>query len=297
MSMTRLTTAHKKEIAGMLSAPMRYRELRTMLLAYMIKTPYKVLSSFEDALVRDQLLYRFDLSSGLGVTTALYASVPVDQWTSYQVAQASHPNGYFCNLTSIYYHSLTNQVPSTIYVGIEAAREKDASRARHVTLSDHAIFDAFVQPHRVSKHECRFQDHEIIVTERVSSACLGVEVVRASDRVCPKGSRVTSLERALIDAVVHPQYNGGLGTVVDAFRVGIPRVDHSRFVALYDKLAYVYPYWQAIGFLCERIGSGSVAMAFRKKYPLKNKFYLDHLAKTSWSYDASWQIYFPKGFI
>ena len=295
--MTRLTTLQKRELAKLLRVPVRYRELKLVLLAYMPKTRYRRLASFEAALESDRVLHRLDLSAETGRTTALYSSVAPDSWSAYQVARALFPSGYFCNMTSIYYHSLTNQVPSRIYVGVETTREKDQLRARAVVLSDHAIFEAFVQPHRVSKHTYRFRENEITITERVGRKCIGVETVRGSNRVCPKGARVTCLERALIDAVVHPQYNGGLGTVIEILRAGLPRVNQRRFLDLYDKLAYVYPYWQAIGFLCEKMGFSGMAAAIARRFTPKNKFYLDHLAKTSWEFDPKWQIHYPKGIL
>ena len=295
--MTRLTALHKRKLANLLFVPVRFCELKTLLLAYMPKTLYKSLASFEDALKSDRLLHRLDLSTETGGTTPLYSSVAPDSWSPYQVAMALFPNGYFCNLTSVYYHSLTNQVPSRIYVGIETTREKDQMRTGAVILSDHAIFEAFVQPHRVSKHTYKFHENEITITERVSRKCIGVEMVRRNNRACPKGARVTCLERALIDAVVHPQYNGGLGTVIQILRKGLPRVNQCRFFDLYDKLAYVYPYWQAIGFLCEKTGFSDMASAIARRFTPKNKFYLDHLAKTSWEFDPKWQIHYPKDII
>jgi len=295
--MTKLTIINKQDLAKLLASPTRYRELKLMLLAYLPRTPYEKLASFEEALRREHLLYQSDLRAETGATACLYSSVVPDKWTPYQVAQALHPNGYFCNLTSVYYHSLTNQVPSRIYVGVETAREKDQQRANSVALSDHAIFEAFVQPHRVSKHAYRFHDFEITITERISRGCVGVETVSKTNRVCPKGARVTTLERVLIDAVVHPQYNGGLGTVIEVLRAGLPRVSERRLLDLYDKLAYVYPYWQAIGFLCDRMGFSSLAAAFMREARPRNKFYLDHLAKTSWKFDSKWQLYYPKGIL
>jgi len=164
-----------------------------------------------------------------------------------------------------------------------------------VKLSDHAIFEAFMQPHRVSKHTYKFRENEITITERVSRNCIGVETVRENNRVCPKGARVTCLERTLIDAVIHPQYNGGLSTVIQILRKGLPQVNQRRFFDLYDELAYVYPYWQAIGFLCEKTGFSDMASVIARRFTAKNKFYLDHLAKTSWEFDPKWKIHYPKG--
>jgi len=295
--MTGLTATHKRELAEILSLPARYHELKPALLAYMSQTRYKILSSFERAMEAEHLLNRLDLSSQIGRTTPLYSSTAPATWNPYQVAQALFPGGYFCNLTSVYHHGLTDQVPSNIYVGVEATRSKDQMRGGKVLLSDHAIFRAFAIPHRISKHTYRFRGHEITITEQVSRKGAGVETVQDSGRPCPRGARVTCLERVLIEAVVHPQYNGGLSTVIEILRAGIPQANQRRFLDLYDKLAYVYPYWQAIGFLCERIGFTTMANAISRRFTFKNKFYLDHFAKTSWEFDRAWQIHYPKGII
>lgn len=291
--MTKLTAIHKRDLTELLASPARYRELKPVLLAYMPKTPYRILTSFEKALRHDRLLFQSDVSTGAGAVTALFSSMEPERWTPYQVAQALLPNGYFCNLTSVYYHSLTNQVPSRVYVGVETMRVKDQQRSKGVILSNHAIFKAFVQPHRVSKQVYSFQGHEITITERVGRGCVGIEAVTEANRVCPKGGRVTSLERALIDAVVQPQYNGGLGTVIEVLRAGLSRVNEHRLVEVYDKLAFVYPYWQAIGFLCDRLGFPSMAVAIARGVKPRNKFYIDHLAKTAWAFDPKWQLYYP----
>jgi predicted transcriptional regulator of viral defense system len=295
--MTKLTPLHKREITKLLIAPLRYRELKPLLLSYMPKTPYKILASFEAALTRDGILHAHMFKAESGQATWIYSSVKMEDWNPYQVAQGMFPSGYFCNLTSVFFHALSNQVPSRIYVAIELDREKDRRRSESVRLSDHAIFDAFVRPHRVNRQNYKFQDSEITLTERVGRKCVGVETVSAKDRVCPHGSRVTCLERVLIDAIVNPQYNGGLGTVVDVFRKGLSHVQPGKMLDIYDKLDYVYPYWQAMGFLCDRTDHGGIGEAIAERFKPRNKFYLDHGAKTSWEFDAKWQLYYPKGIV
>lgn len=292
--MSKLSQQHRNELANLLSTPARYRELKPVIEAYMPKTPYRRLASFEEVLVREKLLHRLEVTTGTRSVTALYASGAPTDWDAYQVARALCPNGYFCNLTSLFYHTLTNQVPSAIYLAVESIREKDQRGRKPPALSDAAIFEAFIQPHRVSRHKCRFQKHEIVITERVGRMGAGVEEVRKANRICPRGTRITGLERALIDAVVHPQYNGGLMTVVEVFRTGVPQVDPQRLREVYDQLAFRYPYWQAIGFLLDRVGASSVAAAFSRNLSPMNKFYLDHGAKTSWAYNQAWKIFYPK---
>ncbi len=295
--MSRLTAAHKRELAKLVCLPLRYRELKPLLLGYMPKTPYRLLASFESALRSDDILKDAELKAESGPATTLYSSVDPDKWNPYHVAKALRPQGYFCNLTAMYHHGLTNQVPSRVYLAVEENRAKDQQRATPSKLPDDAIFDAFVQPNRASKHNYRFRDFEITITERVSRGCIGVESVRERNRPCPRGARVTGLERAIIDAVVHPHYNGGLTAVIEMLRTGAPKTDVQRLLDIYDACAFAYPYWQSLGFLCERIGAADLADAFARRFRPVNKFYLDHNAKTSWEFDPKWRIYHPKGVV
>lgn len=295
--MSKLTVFHKRKIGQLLTLPLRYRELKTLLLDYLPKTPYRYLASFENALRGDGLLKELELKAEIGHATTLYSSVDPDQWDAYHVAQALRPQGYFCNLTSMYHHGLTNQVPSRVYLAVEESRKKDQQPGARPKLSDDIIFDAFVQPHRVSRHNYRFKNCEITITERVNRGAIGVEHVREPNRPCPKGARVTGLERAIIDAIVHPQYNGGLTAVVEMLRIGAHNADVQQLLDIYEKCAFAYPYWQSLGFICDRIGVNKVADAFARHFRPVNKFYLDHSAKTSWAFDEKWRIYYPRGMV
>ena len=295
--MSKFTPAQRKDLAALLAPPARYRELKPVLEAYMGKTVYRQRHSFERALREDGLLHHVNLRAQNGRTTNLYSSVPAANWNPYQVAQALAPTGYFCNLTSIFYHSLTNQVPAKIFVATEGNRAKDQPLGGRPELTDDDIFQAFILPHRMTRHVVTFHDREIVISERVARSELGVGPVHADNRICPKGSKVTCLERALIDAVVLPQYNGGIRAAIDAFRKAHPRVNRRLLLELYDGMAYGYPYWQALGFLFDRLGAHSLARFIGQRYPLKHKFYLDHGAKTSWVFDEKWRIYYPKGVI
>lgn len=291
--MTKLTLAQKTDMIQLLNRPMRYSELRRRLNEYIAKTSYRRIGSFEYALRREGIFEdAIILRAENGRTVALYSSTANP--TPYDVALGLSPAGYFCNLTSLYYHGLTNQVPSTVYVASESIKEY-AGRLRNDALNDYDIFSHFVKTHRATKNIFKFNNYSIVLTERVKRGNVGVEYVKASNRVCPEGSKVTSLERGLIDAVVHPQYNGGIGSVVEFYAVGAKHLNIAKLLQIYNALDFRYPYWQAIGFVCDKTGATKVARHIANHFEVRNKFYIDHLAKDSWGFDSKWQIYFPKG--
>ncbi|HAS81927.1 MAG TPA: hypothetical protein DCS43_04450 [Verrucomicrobia bacterium] len=295
--MTRLSAQHKRDLAALLAQPARLKDLKAALALYMPKTPYRVMSSFMTAMKADNLLHEMTLKAESGHSSVLYASTPPELWSAPHVAQVLFPEGYFCNLTSLYYHKLSNQVPTNLYIATEPPREKDQARRTGVTLSDQAIFRAFVQPHRTSNNIYRFGDSDITHTERINRDQIGIVTIQDSRHALPKGARVTCIERAIIDAVVQPHYNGGITAVIDALRLGLPRAKRDTIMDIYKKLSFVYPYWQSLGFLSERLGAPDLADAIRKDLTVKNKFYLDHLAKTSWAFDTKWQVFYPEGIL
>ena len=65
--------------------------------------------------------------------------------------------------------------------------------------------------------------------------------------------RFTNLERTLIDAAVRPVYAGGVFEVRKAYQLAKEKVSVNRLAALLQKLNYIYPYHQAIGFYLELV--------------------------------------------
>ena len=292
--MTEISISQKKELLQLLAHPVRYGELRLCLLDYMKKTVYRHLGSFEDALRKDKILISFDVKSEREKKVTLYTSSLVSNLSPYGVAWGLCRNGYFSNLTSMYFHTLTNQVPKTVNMAIENIGDY-SSRKSGVMLSDHDIFSSFVKQPRSNRNLYWFSDHTILLTERVKKGDAGVDVVTATNKIVPKGSRVTSLERGLIDAVVHPQYNGGIRSVVEFYQEGAKHLNVGKLLKIYKALDFRYPYWQAIGFLCDKTGASKAAHEIADHFRARNKFYIDHLAKDSWAFDSHWQIFYPKG--
>lgn len=210
------------------------------------------------------------------------------------MAMAICPEGYFCNLSSIYYHSLTNQIPSSVYLCNETITKRQKPKTEDLT--NHKIRTAFIKPHRYTNYVFTFNKHEIIVIDREKGSRYGVVSAKSLNELFPKNSFVTSLERSLIDAIVSPQYNGGI-TSVYAYFEAAKNLNIDKLLEIYTKLEFVYPYSQAIGFFFEKLGMKKKASAIYDAFPPKQKFYIDRNAKSSWEYDDKWQLYYPKELI
>ena len=108
------------------------------------------------------------------------------------------------------------------------------------------------------------------------------------------GKRVTSLERTLIDVAVRPNYAGGTHQVLNAFVSAKGLIDVLALIQLLDKIDYVYPYYQSIGFYLEFAGYNTDISNLRKREKFVD-FYLDYEMKYP-AYSKQWRLFYPRDF-
>ncbi len=285
----------RKKLSEHFSAPVRYKHLQGHAERIIGQTRYSIVNNLIRDLLENGVVNACKLTAKDGKTVTLYCSHKLDKLNPYVIAQAMFPKEYFCNLTSIYYHSLTNQVPKAIYICYE---KKPAKRKRVNTVNNNELRRAFIKPHRHTNHMYTLNDYKVIVVERrarISGS--GVVESQPPDTLLPNTSRVTCIERALIDAVVSPQYNGGIVSVYTYFRNARGMLNMARLINIYRQLDFVYPYSQSIGFLLDRAGMSKHASVIYKKFPPEHSFFVDHNAKTSWVYNEKWKLYYPVGLV
>jgi len=285
----------KKLLTNHFAAPLRHYQLEEHSNRIIGITRYKSANKLITNLQKEGVLKSYALESRNGKDIALYCSRSLEKLSPYELAKTMFPDGYFCNLSSIYYHSLTNQVPSSVYIcheTISAHRKAYASNLNSSTLRS-----AFIKPHRYTNYVFDFNQYEIVVVDRVKNSGYGVVELRTLKAVLPKHSRITCIERALIDAVVSPHYNGGIVSVYAFFKNARQKINISRLVEIYKQLDFIYPYSQSIGFLLDRTDMAKHASVFYREFPPAYTFFIDHDAKSSWSYDKKWKLYYPVGLV
>jgi predicted transcriptional regulator of viral defense system len=285
----------RKKLSDHFSTPVRYKHLQEHAEHIIGQTQHSIVDNLIRDLLKNGVVNAFKLTAKDGKTVTLYCSHKLDKLNPYVVAQAMFSKEYFGNLTSIYYHSLTNQVPKAIYICYE---KKAAKREKVNTVNNNELRRSFIKPHRHTKHVYTFDNYEIIVVERrarISDS--GVVEDHPPSTLLPNASRVTCIERALIDAVVSPQYNGGIVSVYTYFRNARDMLNMANLVKIYKQLDFVYPYSQSIGFLLDKANMPKHASVIYKNFPPERSFYVDHDAKTTWIYDEKWKLYYPAGLV
>lgn len=211
-----------------------------------------------------------------------------------QTARDRAPTGYFCHYTAVVYHGLTNQVPNRVYI---RKRDVGSNRARLDRLSDLQIRTQFLKPHRRSSEIEQLATGSIVFVAGKLKDEAGVVSISSNHPEFPEGSRITDLERCLIDAVVAPQYNGGIATLPGLFEEAAEQLNLQTLIEHYLELDFLYPYHQTLGFFLEYSGQKVSADRWREHFPPTNRFFADKAAKSSWPYDPKWQVHYPRGLI
>lgn len=204
----------------------------------------------------------------------------------YQLALSIRPGAYLSHGSALFLHGLTEKIPKTIYVNRE-----QSPKPRPSSLTQEAIDRSFAAKQRRSNYVFEHRDWRFILLSGKNTGRLGVVEVKGPD---DELLDVTNLERTLIDVVVRPVYAGGVYEVLDAFRAARTRMSTDELIGHLEKLDYVYPFHQAIGFYMERAGYMHAECAKLQEFGLKYDFYLaHHMAETD--YSKEWRLFYPKG--
>jgi len=207
----------------------------------------------------------------------------------YKLALGLERNTYFTHYTALYWHNLTDQIPKTIYVNYEQPKKRYVSN----TLLQTNIDRAFRNSQRESKNIASIGDYKICILNGKFTNRLGV-----IDMVTPENENIelTDIERTLVDIVVRPTYSGGIHEVLNAYRKAEKRVSVNKLSAMLQKLNYIYPYYQAIGFFLQRAGVYRESQVqLLKNFDFKYDFYITHKMGDT-EYSKEWRLYYPKGF-
>ncbi len=206
----------------------------------------------------------------------------------YEVVLTIKPNSYFTHYTAMFFHQLTEQIPKIIYLN----QEQQQKRNREAHLTQSSIDLAFKRPVRVSNNIALCGEYKICLLNGMYTGRLGVieTMGLGGEKIY-----VTDVERTLIDITVRPTYSGGIFEVLNAFRLARNKVSVNKLSAILQKLNYIYPYHQAVGFYLDRAGNyKDSSISLFRKFGMNYDFYLTHQMKDM-VYSKEWKLFYPKG--
>jgi predicted transcriptional regulator of viral defense system len=200
-------------------------------------------------------------------------------------------DAYFTHYTAVRMHGLTEQVPKIIYLNHE-----QRPQPQNPHLEQGRITAAFSRRPRMSQNTIDFHNVSICMINGMHTNQLGVITDELTYDTDVKAKvRLTNVERTLIDIAVRPAYSGGVFENLKAYTLAKDRVSVNALAAMLQKLKYVYPYHQAIGYYLERAGYKSTLIDLLRRFPIEFDFYLAHqIGETE--YIKEWKLYVPKGF-
>lgn len=205
--------------------------------------------------------------------------------SDYEVALSLKRGAYLSHATAMFIHHLTDQIPFRIYVNSEQSPKPSSG-----TLTQQGIHNAFARKQRESTFIFKFDSKEALLLWGKNTGRLEVAEMEYQGGTIS----TTKLERTLIDIAVRPSYAGGVFQVLEAYRRAKDQVSTGVLVATLKKLAYIYPYHQAIGFYMQRAGYSEAQYSRLKSLGLNYDFYLTYDLREK-DFDSEWRLYFPKG--
>lgn len=207
--------------------------------------------------------------------------------SAYDVAMSLAKGGYFSHGTAVFLHGLNDQISKTLYVN----REQSVKPSRTQELTQERVNLAFSHGQRSSKYVFKHETHRIVLLSGKNTNRLGVIAVKG-----PSGEHLetTDIARTLVDIVVRSGYAGGVRLVQSAYEGALGRVSGREILITLQKLNYIYPYHQSIGFLLQRAGYSDADIEPFEKLQMNLDFYLIHGMRER-EYDVRWRLFYPKG--
>ena len=202
----------------------------------------------------------------------------------YEISTSLRSKSYISHYTAMSLNDLTDQIPKTIYTAVELS-QKNLGKS---SLTQEAIDSAFDEPQRRSLNTVIFNDFKIILLNSKYSG--GTGIMKTGDY------NITSLERTILDCTVRPQYAGGCFSVLEGYRraLKLKMFSVNKLLSLLNKMDFIYPYEQAVGFYLEKAGYQGKLLQILVETPKNYRFYLDY-GLTDKEFNQKWQIFHPTG--
>lgn len=206
------------------------------------------------------------------------------QWLTKKKVYGSH-------FTAIFFLGFTDQRPKSYFF----TSEKDKPNFLKQPLSEIAIKQSFLKPHRFTENFFTFQKTKFYLLEKHDTHSAGVVQIPYAYAGQEYNIPMTGPERTLIDSVISPHYSGGIANVIYCF--SDVQIYIERLYEVYQMIAPKYPYWQSLGLILEKTKGKEHANEWRKLFKNTSlvEFFIDKEYKPFWGYSETWKVHYPKG--
>lgn len=212
----------------------------------------------------------------------------VGEPSPFELGLSLRGGAYLSHASAVFLLGLNDQLPKTLYVN----KEQSPKPVPSTPLAQDRIDRAFRNSPRKSNYVYRFGETHFVLLSGKNTRDFGVEEAPG-----PAGEplRVTGLDRTLVDIAVRPAYSGGVFQVLEAYRTALGRLSIAQILETLDRLDYVYPYHQVVGYYLEKAGLPEPETKPFKDRGLAWDFYLTHGLRDT-EYVPAWRLHVPRGF-
>jgi hypothetical protein len=203
--------------------------------------------------------------------------------SKFALALALRRESFICHHSALEIHKL-GASSNVVYVN-----QEQSSKAPGGDLTQASIRQAFKNKQRQSNYRFSYGEHAYVLISGKDTGRAGVTTHKTDNGELLD---VTDLERTLIDIVVRPAYAGGIEKVASIYRSTDNKIKVDHLLKILEKLDYVYPYQQSLGFLLERAGYPEADLKKLERIRSGFDFFLDYDVKKP-EYDERWHLYYP----
>lgn len=246
------------------------------------------LRKFTNALEEEDIIFRAMLEIG-GVSYDFYF---LPESPAFYILNQLLTGSYISHSTALKLWGLAGDANDN---RIFLTKEQHASefKGSRGMLVQSGIDSAFSKPQRQSNTTADWiDDQQVVLLKGKFSDELGVGECDINKK---ESIFITDLERTLIDCIVRPAYGLGSSQMLEAFRLAREKnkISITKLLDYLDKLDYIYPYHQVIGYYLEK--AGNYSMEEVNAFQIKNfefDFYLDY-GLVNPKYNEKWRLYHP----
>ena len=213
---------------------------------------------------------------------------------AFECLKLLYPTGYISYKTALDYYN--NDIPDNIYYCVEQTTNYNILKNKE-ELEQSKIDQAFLKNYKLPKKLASIFNYNIFIIHTKYTNKAGIIECNF------KNSKIylPEVERLLIDIIVRPELSGGIKDVINAYSNILLKYENvfnlKRLLEILNKLDYIYPYFQTIGYLLDRNLVNTLPFdAFKHK---QYKFYLTKgsINQSDLLFDKKWNLFIPKEYM
>jgi predicted transcriptional regulator of viral defense system len=160
------------------------------------------------------------------------------------------------------------------------SKERSSSAIAEYNITQESIDKAFAKDGRITSKNSHISGKETVYIETGHYNNLGID----------SSLGIADIERSLIDIAIRPHYYNSIDEIIDIFREVKGKLDIQKLKEYLEKMKFIYPYGQRIGYILEIAGYDKKQYQLFKNMNMEFDFYLQHGSKRV-EFNNRWRLW------